>query len=42
MEEALIAESHSRWVNNGSMAKCQGTFDADMANAILRRKFGTK
>ncbi len=39
MEEALIAESHSRWVGNGSMAKCQGEFTADMADDILRRKF---
>ena len=39
MKEALIAESHSRWVNNGSMAKCQGVFNADMADAVLRRKF---
>ena len=42
MNEVLITESHSRWVNNGSMAKCLGVFDADMADAILRRKFGTK
>ena len=39
MSETFIAESHSRWVNNGSMAKCQGTFSADMADAVLRRKF---
>ena len=39
MGEALIAEAHSRWVNNGSMAKCQGTFTAHMADEILRRKF---
>ena len=39
MDEALIAEAHSRWVNNGSMAKCQGIFSADMADAVLRRKF---
>lgn len=39
MKESLIAESHSRWIGNGSMAKCQGVFDADMADAILRRKF---
>ena len=42
MDEALIAESHSRWVNNGSMTKCQGTFTADMADAVLRRKFLAK
>ena len=39
MDEGLITESHSRWINNGSMAKCQGTFTADMADDILRRKF---
>lgn len=39
MDENLIADSHSRWVNNGSIAKCQGTFTADMADDILRRKF---
>lgn len=42
MEESLIAESHSRWVGNGSIAKCQGTFTADMADDILRRKFLVK
>ena len=42
MEETLIAASHSRWVNNGSMAKCQGSFTADMADAVLRRKFLAK
>ena len=39
MEETLIAESHSRWVGNGSLAKCQGEFTADMADDVLRRKF---
>lgn len=39
MSEALITQSHSRWVNNGSMAKCQGVFSADMADDVLRRKF---
>ena len=39
MDEALIARSHSRWINNGSIAKCQGVFTADMADEILRRKF---
>ena len=39
MDETLIAEAHSRWVNNGSMAKCQGAFSAHMADAVLRRKF---
>jgi len=41
MSEALIAESHSRWINNGSMAKCQGVFSAEMADAVLHRKFHT-
>lgn len=40
MSEAFIAEAHSRWVNNGSMAKCQGEFGAELADEILRRKFG--
>ena len=39
MEESLITESHSRWIGNGSIAKCQGEFAADMADEILRRKF---
>jgi len=39
MREELIAQSHSRWINNGSIAKCQGTFTAHMADDILRRKF---
>lgn len=39
MSESLIAESHSRWIGNGSIAKCQGVFSADMADAILRKKF---
>ena len=39
MSEQLIADSHSRWMNNGSMMKCQGDFTADMADAVLRRKF---
>lgn len=42
MEEALIAQSHGRWVGNGSMAKCQGTFTAEMADEILRSKFLAK
>ena len=42
MDEALIAASHSRWVGNGSMAKCQGTFTADMAGDVLRRNFLSK
>ena len=40
MSEELIAESHGRWINNGSIAKCQGTVTADMVDDILRRKFG--
>ena len=42
MDETLIASAHHRWVNNGSMAKCQGVFSADMADQILRRKFLAK
>lgn len=42
MDEALIAESHGRWMGNGSIAKCQGEFTADMADDILRRKFLAK
>ena len=42
MEEQLIADSHSRWVGNGSILKCQGDFTPDMADAVLRRKFLTK
>lgn len=42
MEEALIAQAHSRWVGNGSIAKCQGVFRADMADDLLRRKFRVK
>ena len=37
MTEEFIAQSHNRWVGNGSMAKCQGEFTADMADDILRR-----
>ena len=39
MTEEMIAEAHSRWVDNGSIAKCQGEFSAEMADEILRRKF---
>ena len=39
MDEDLIAKSHDRWIGNGSIAKCQGIFSADMADEILRRKF---
>lgn len=39
MSESLISEAHSRWVGNGSMAKCQGSFTAHMADEVLRRKF---
>lgn len=42
MEEGLIAASHGRWIGNGSIAKCQGVFSADMADDILRRKFLAK
>ena len=39
MDEALIAASHSRWVNNGSIAKCQGEFTPEMADDVLRKLF---
>jgi len=39
MDESLIAASHSRWVNNGSLAKTLGTFTPQMADRLLRRKF---
>ena len=39
MDERTIAASHSRWVNNGSIAKCLGEFTPDMADALLRRNF---
>lgn len=42
MDEAGIVEAHSRWINNGSMAKCQGAFTAEMADEILRKKFLTQ
>lgn len=38
--EDVIAESHGRWINNGSIQKCQGTVTADMVDDILRRCFG--
>ena len=41
MGESLITESHSRWIGNGSIAKCQGEFTANMADEILRRKFAS-
>ncbi len=39
MEEAFIAETNDRWINNGSLLKCQGEFGAEMAKEILRGKF---
>ena len=39
MTEEQISQSHSRWIGNGSMAKCHGVFSADMADEILRCKF---
>ena len=38
--EEVIAQSHGRWINNGSIQKCQGTVSADMCDDILRRCFG--
>ncbi len=42
MREEQIAEAHSRWISNGSIAKCQGVFSADMADDVLRRNFLAK
>ena len=42
MEEELIAAAHSRWINNGSIAKCQGEFTASMADDVLRKNFCIK
>ena len=42
MTEEMIADAHSRWINNGSIAKCQGIFSADMADEVLRRNFLAK
>lgn len=42
ISEELIAEAHSRWIGNGSIAKCQGEFTADMADEVLRKNFGAK
>ena len=39
MSEDLITQSHSRWIDNGSLKKCQGAFTPHMADRILRRKF---
>ena len=39
MDEALIAAAHSRWINNGSIAKCQGSFTPELADEVLRKKF---
>jgi len=39
MEEDLISAAHSRWIGNGSIAKCQGVFSPDMADDIFRKKF---
>lgn len=42
MDEGVVQKNHGRWVGNGSIAKCQGEFSADMADDILRRKFTGK
>ena len=39
MDEERITASHSRWINNGSMAKCQGSFTPELAGEVLRKKF---
>ena len=41
VNEELIAKAHSRWINNGSIAKCQGVFSPEMADDVLRRLFGS-
>ena len=40
--EEQIAQAHSRWIGNGSIAKCQGVFSPDMADEVLRRNFSKK
>ena len=42
LTEEMIAAAHGRWINNGSIAKCQGVFSADMADDVLRRNFPVK
>lgn len=39
MTEELIASSYNRWINNGSIAKCQGVFTPEMADEVLRKNF---
>ena len=39
MTQELILSAHDRWINNGSILKCQGSFTPDMADEILTRKF---
>ena len=41
MTEEQIAAAHSRWIGNGSIAKCQGSVTAERIDEILRRKFVT-
>ena len=35
MDEKLVIEAHSRWINNGSLMKCQGNFTPEMADEVL-------
>ncbi|MDO4519330.1 MAG: iron-containing alcohol dehydrogenase [Eubacteriales bacterium] len=42
ISEEMIVQAHSRWIGNGSIAKCQGNLEADEVDAILRRRFGAK
>ena len=39
MTEEQIKAAHSRWIGNGSIAKCQGTVTPERIDDILRRKF---
>jgi alcohol dehydrogenase class IV len=42
MEQDIITQAQSRWIGNGSLAKCQGVFTAHMADELLCRKFLVK
>lgn len=39
MTEADIQAAHSRWIGNGSIAKCQGVVEPERIDRILRKKF---
>ena len=42
ISEQDVTAAHSRWINNASMAKCQGVFSPEMADDVLRRLFCDK